>query len=390
MEQNKDERTQVLDLGRASPDPQFRVASPSGQAGGVAFDLGSGQQSPNVAAGNAVPPLGLGSASFNSSSSGSSFGDTSQNVPTIGFQNVFTQDVKMVKQQKASPVMQMLAAIVVVMFMLVAAAWYTTGDLLGVLANPSQIVNIFGFQDDESLSADAGPDASSKAVAGVQKPEAQAPVTSKVEAVQPLANQAVPTGEDNVWSHVKNELGGELPKRGASLSADQEATFKAGLAHEFNYQHYKTVLDLAAINAPGSEEMLRQALESKKFWIRMRALIALADMGDEVTDNDVREALGDAHSELRARFFKRFEKSACSVGCFYVARAALKHLDASGRDQALKVVSREASDIRDVYMIAATFDRHEGVRQTAQNWLSTQSIDQAVLQDVKSRYGIAH
>jgi hypothetical protein len=281
--------------------------------------------------------------------------------------------------------MQVLAAVVVVMFMLVAAAWYTTGDLLGVLANPLEIVNILGFQDDESLTADAGADPSSKVVEQVQKP-----VTSNVDVVQPPASQAVPTGEDNVWSHVKNELGGELPKRGTSLSADQEATFKAGLAHEFNYQRYKTVLDLAAINAPGSEEMLRQALESKKFWIRMRALIALADMGDEVTDNDVREALGDAHSELRARFFKRFEKSACSVGCFYVARAALKHLDASGRDQALKVVSREASNIRDVYMIAATFDRHEGVRQTAQNWLSTQSIDQAVLQDVKSRYGLAH
>jgi hypothetical protein len=388
MEQNKDERTQVLDLGLKSPDPQFRVTSPSGQAGGAAFDLGSGQQSPNVAAGNAVPPLALGSSGFNSSSSGSSFGDTSQNVPTIGFQNVFTQDVKMVKQQKASPVMQMLAAVVVVIFMLVAAAWYTTGDLLGVLANPSQIVNIFGFQDDESLTADAGPDVSSKAVA-----QAQEPVNSNVEAVQQPASQTSqtsPTGEANVWSQVKNELGDELPKRGASLSADQETTFKAGLAHEFNYQHYKTVLDLAAINAPGSEELLRQALESKKFWIRMRALIALADMGAEVTDNDVREALGNAHSELRARFFKRFEKSACSVGCFYVARAALKHLDAPGRDQALKVVSREASDIRDVYMIAATFDRHEGVRQTAQNWLMTQSIDKGVLQDVKRRYGIAH
>jgi hypothetical protein len=385
MEQNKDDRTQVLDLGLKSPDPQFRVASPSGQAGDAAFDLGSGQQSPNVAAVSAVPPLALGSPGFNSSSSGSSFGDTSQNVPTIGFQNVFTQDVKMVNGQKASPVMQMLAAVVVVIFMLVAAAWYVTGDLLGVLANPSEIVNIFGFQDDESLTADAGPDVSSKDVA-----QAQIPAAANVEAVQQPTSQTIPTGEANVWSQVKNELGGELPQRGAKLSADQEARLTAGLTHEFNYQRYKTVLDLAAINAPGSEELLRQALESKKFWIRMRALIALADMGAEVTDNDVHEALGDAHSELRARFFKRFEKSACSVGCFYVARAALKHLDTPGREQALKVVSREASNIRDVYMIAATFDRHEGVRQTAQNWLSTQSIDQAVLQDVKSRYGLAH
>ena len=372
MEQNKDERTQVLDLGLASPDPQFRVASPSGQAGGAAFDLGSGQQSPNVAAGNAVAPVASGNSGFNLSNSASSFGDTSQNVPTIGFQNVFTQDVKMVKQQKMSPVMQVLAAVMVVIFMLVGAAWYVTGDIVGVLANPLEIVNIFGLQDDESVTADSGPvvapDAASKSAAQVQGPEPSVVAADQQPASLP------PSGEPSVWSHVKNELGGELPKRGESLSADQEATFKAGIAHEFNYQRYKTVLDLAAINAPGSEELLRQALDSKKFWIRMRALIALADMGAEVTDSDVREALGNAHGELRARFFKRFEKSACSVGCFYGARAALKYLDSLGREQALKIVLREASDIRNVYMEAATRDQSKKVQKVAFDWLSSNNI----------------
>jgi hypothetical protein len=122
----------------------------------------------------------------------------------------------------------------------------------------------------------------------------------------------------------------------------------------------------------------------------MRALIALADMGDDITDDDVRQALGRTHSELRARFFKRFEKSPCSVGCFYVARAALKHLDSHGRAQVVRVISREASDVRDVFMVAATFDSNDSVRQTAQDWLSTHNIDSSVWQEVKNKYGVAH
>ena len=384
MEQKKEDQTQLVDLGLAAPHaPQLRVTPAVGQQAGVSFDLaGSGQQAA------AAPSLSVANSGFNTAGNpGSSFGDTSQNMPTIGFQNVFTQDVKMVKQQKLSPVMQVLAALTLVIFMLVGAAWYVTGDIVHVLVNPHELLNIFALdqEDSDGLTPDPTPIAKADTVTNVPPPDSNKALMSSAPVSSPDPKQ-----EYSVWSQVKNELGGELPQRGARLSADQEATLTAGLTHEFNYQRYKTVLDLAATNAPGSEELLRQALESKKFWTRMRALIALADMGDQVTDDDVREALGDAHSELRARFFKRFEKSPCSVGCFFVARAALKHLDAHGRKQALRVVSREASDIRDVYMIAATFDGHEVVRQTAQNWLATRQIDPAVWQDVKNRYGLAH
>jgi hypothetical protein len=119
----------------------------------------------------------------------------------------------------------------------------------------------------------------------------------------------------------------------------------------------------------------------------MRALIALADMGDDITDDDVSQALGKTHSELRARFFKRFEKSPCSVGCFYVARAALKHLDFHGRAQVVRVISREASNVRDVFMVAATFDSSEIVRKTAEDWLATQDIDPMIRQSLLSTLG---
>lgn len=390
MNQNKDDRTQVVDLGLGAPS--LRVSGPSGsqQGAAVAFDLGSGQQSAGLGSGQgAVPPL-AGSGSFNSAQNlGSSFGDTSQNAPTIGFQHVFTQDVKLVKEQKLSPGMQVAAALSGIFLLLIGFAWYKTGDLLQVLSNPVELLNVFDTPSEETEMT-AGDDQSSPVPENVPPTSTTSleKNTGKAQAKEALASS--PATDLSLWNDIKNELGSDLPARGSALTSDQEAMFKAGLSHEFNYQRYKTVLDLAAINAPGTEELLRQALESKKFWMRMRALIALADMGDPITDDDVRVALGDAHSELRARFFKRFEKSACSVGCFFVARAAMKHLDAHGRQQALKVVSREASRVRDVFMAAATFDQHETVRKTAQDRLLMKDIDPAIWQEVKSRYGLAH
>lgn len=386
MNQNKDDRTQVVDLGLGAP--ALRVAGPSGsQQGAVAFDLGSGQQSPGLSSGQSAVPPSAGSGSFNSAQGlGSSFGDTSQNAPTIGFQHVFTQDVKLVKEQKLSPVMQVAAALSAIFLLLIGFAWYKTGDLLHVLSNPIELMNVFDTHSGDSEMT-AGDDESSTVAQNVASTSSDKH-TGDAPADEASASRSAK--DSSFWNDIKNELGSDLPARGSALTADQEATFKAGLSHEFNYQRYKTVLDLAAINAPGTEELLRQALDSKKFWTRMRALIALADMGDPLTDDDVRVALGDAHSELRARFFKRFEKSPCSVGCFFVARAAMKHLDAHGRQQALKVVSREASRVRDIFVAAATFDQHEAVRKTAQDWLSMRDIDPAVWQEVKTRYGLAH
>jgi len=408
---NKEDMTQVVDLSfENSGSPGLRVAQGAGLASSApAFDLGASAAPQSSAPVQGEPQFDLAGGSFNSQSGhGSSFGDTNQNVPTIGYQNVFTEDVKLVKTKKPSALIQILAALVLVVGGLAAYAWYATGDALNIFA-------ILGLED-ESLEAELSDNGVkngenlAKDQPSVAPPSGQDPFSgpeNKADNVVAPASPILPrdaigaaspagqptTNEkssEGLWKLVKNEMGGDLPARGKSLSTDEESSFKAGLSHEFHYQRYKTVLDLAAAKAPGSEELLRSALDSNKLWIRMRALIALADMGDEITDDDVGQALGKTHSELRARFFKRFERSPCSVGCFYVARAAMKHLDAYGRAQVLKVVAREPSDVRDVFMVAATFDSSESVRQTAQDWLSNQNVDSAVWQEVKHKYGVAH
>jgi hypothetical protein len=440
MQNNKDDQTQVLDLGLAPPGQGFRMGSPQHvphSAGAASFDLGSAQSldAPQL---NLSPPHGTPGQGFaqghspdhgGSVGSGSAFGDTGQNFPTIGYQNVFTQDVKLVKHNNnPSPLVQVLAALLLVCSMVLAFVWYTTGDVMSVVTNPYELVRLFGFtEDDESLTPDnynvsslasghkapitrPSSQVPPEPTAG-SKPEASLPSSTTQQVTPPTASSSASSGQFsgnkapvgpssgsapsapqdiNIWDSVKNERGSELAPKGASLSTDQEAAFNANLEHEFNYQRYQAVLDLADLKAPGSEELLRQALESKKFWIRMRALIALADLGDHITDVDVKDALGRTHSELRARFFKRFEKSPCSSGCYFVARAALKHLDALGRAQVVRVLAREPSDVRDVFMVAATFDQSQRVRQVAHEWLAKHDIDPAVWREVKSKAAVAH
>ncbi len=401
----KEDMTQVVDLSfENSGGPGLRVAQGAGVASAApSFDLGA---SAAAVPAQGEPQFDLAGGSFNSQSGhGSSFGDTNQNVPTIGYQNVFTEDVKLVKTKKPSALIQILAAVVMVVGGLAAYAWYATGDASNIFAilglgdhSPETELGDHGVKPTENLA-----NQQTSVVAPSESPSSQgqekkadnavmsAPPILPRDAVGAVSAGGQPTtnepSSEGLWKLVKNEMGSDVPPRGKSLSTDEESSFKAGLSHEFHYQRYKTVLDLAAAKAPGSEELLRSALDSKKFWIRMRALIALADMGDDITDDDVRQALGRTHSELRARFFKRFEKSPCSVGCFYVARAALKHLESHGRAQVVRVISREASDVRDVFMVAATFDSSELVRKAAEEWLVTQDIDPTVQKSVLRSLG---
>jgi hypothetical protein len=248
------------------------------------------------------------------------------------------------------------------------------------------LVGVYFVIDPDAMSevlAMLGMGTEEVAVAPVHQKEkavvADPPATTKTESVDAPAA--------NIWESIDNDYGAKLAEVSAPLTADQEAQFQAGLDSELTYQRYKTILDIAMTRARGTEDMLRQGLESKKFWTRMRAVIALAEMGEPITDDDMKLALGDAHSELRARFFKRFEKSPCGTGCYFIARAALPHLDARGREQVIRVVSREDSEIRDVFMVAATFDESDIVKKAAAEWLDRHSVKSAIWQDVKAITG---
>ena len=362
--------TQVLDLGLDSGSAAANLA-PQAFNLAPAPNARAPQELPLQVQSNMPPAFGHAGAPFD-------YGKSNLNNPTIGLRPVVTQDVHVVSRPRSSALIQALAATLLVVGLVLGYVWFTTGDI-------ANIMEVIGLSDSGSQVALQTPG---------PRPKPNKPATDAIN-TQAVANPAnlsaaaaqAKTDAESIWGFMKNDMGGELMEAGQALTADQEATFKAGLDHEFNYQRYKTVLDLAAARAPGSEEMLREALESKKFWTRMRAVIALADMGAELTDDDIKQALGRTHSELRANFFKRFERSTCTVGCYFVARASLPHLDAAGRAQVIRVISKEPSDIRDTYLVAATKDQSPTVRKEAEAWLAEHAVDQAVYDDIKRIYG---
>jgi hypothetical protein len=223
-----------------------------------------------------------------------------------------------------------------------------------------------------------------------KKPAAQPSQPPVITTASSNSSQSLLTnGANSIWSRLGNQLIDQQEELGPPLTSDQEATFSAALAHEFTYQRYKAVLDLAALKAEGSESLLRDALDSPKLWTRMRALMALAELGDEITIEDIKKGLGDAHSELRARFFQRFERSPCTAGCYFIARASLPHLDAQGREAVIRVIALEDDRIRDKFMAAATFDPSKRVRTAAQKWVDAHSIADDVWTEVRA-LGMLH
>lgn len=136
------------------------------------------------------------------------------------------------------------------------------------------------------------------------------------------------------------------------------------------YQRYRVAEQVIAARAQGSEELLRQALQTGKFWLRMHALMALSDFGYSVSQDDIQTALQPSHSALRANFIKRFEASRpCAVGCQYVLRALMAHLDVRGKVAVLQVLGHHISPINAQYFVAATFDEDDSVRTAARSWL---------------------
>jgi hypothetical protein len=381
----KDE-TQVLDLGlpatgdglpsHQSPQHDSKIAVDLSDAAnsGVAWQLAKGGAKVLLEDIPRAPVIEDASGPAQPGALGQSFGDTGQNNPTLAFHNVLVQDGQLNGRRPFSIWLKIVGGIAAATFVIVGLTLYMTGDLASMYA-------LLGIP--ERVVATLPPPQN----VVEKKPEVSPnPIEDTQQKTAPISSAS----ERDIWSVVTNKMGGQALPRGTTLTSDQEASFRAGLSHEFHYQRYKTVMDLAALHAPGSQELLREALASKKFWLRMRALIALADMGDDITDDDVKQALGNTHSELRSRFFKRFEKSPCSVGCYFVARASMKHLDAPGRTQLVKVVARERSDAAEAFMVAATFDGDQMVRATANELITGLDIDQSVWQDVKNKYGLAH
>lgn len=214
----------------------------------------------------------------------------------------------------------------------------------------------------------------------VEKPKVKLKlIPGEVAAARPVAVARVVPGRifENPYAHLENQMSDQNRRRTGVLTGDLAVQTREGLNHEFYYQRYRAVLALVGNRYDGSESLLRDALQTGKYWMRMQAVMGLADMGYDVSPDDIKTALSEGHDELRERYFKRFERGACTLGCQFVARGTLMFLNAPGRLAALNVMASDKNTETSDYMVAATFDADERVRTFATSWLLKHPVSES-------------
>jgi hypothetical protein len=240
--------------------------------------------------------------------------------------------------------------------------WLVVGGVLAALAavfaasedsGLDSLMALIGLGEVEELPPPPAPARRKEKVAD--------PVTSAVAAQKPKA-----TAGGSIWETLGNEMAIPATKPSRVLTPDEMAGLEVRAKSEFSYQKYLLVQELAALNASGGEELLRESLKSPKLWTRMRTVMALADFGEELSAEEFKMAWGNARTDQVIGFFKRFERSEpCSSGCYYVARAMMPYVSPRARASLISLIKRESSDLARHYVEAAANDADESVRKAA-------------------------
>lgn len=196
--------------------------------------------------------------------------------------------------------------------------------------------------------------------------QAESKTTPKVETVVPtpeLSKSKTDPLINPYWS-LPNPLETETLGE-AGLSQSQEERWRYALNHPFAYQRYKVIQDIRRARLKGSEFLLSEALSQPKFWTRMEALLAMAELGEEVDINTVEGAIGNTRRPLVQNYFRRFNKKA-SASELYVMRQAVRVVDATARTIILKSLASRRNATNDLYLIAASRDPNEKVKSWAE------------------------
>jgi hypothetical protein len=204
------------------------------------------------------------------------------------------------------------------------------------------------------------------------KPRAKKVATEPAPQTKKSAAQV--TG--NPYWTLPNQIVGIKPRLGRMWNALEEEAWRAGLLHRYPYQRYKTVQDVRKRRLRGSDAVLWDAMQDKKFWTRMFAAVGLAEMNIEVSIQTLEGAMAGGRSELVADFFERFTRRP-NAGQVFVMRQVVRVLDEKGRFMVLRGINRANDGLRDLYLVAATQDPSRKIQRWAERELDRRRMPQA-------------
>lgn len=193
-------------------------------------------------------------------------------------------------------------------------------------------------------------------------------VTKRAKWVAPAPIQGNP-----YWA-LPNKLLGNPVSLNRPWSPDEEETWRAGLAHKYPYQHWKTVMEIRERKLKGSDSVLWDAMQDRKFWVRMYAAVGLAEMNVELSLQSIEAAIGKERSELVADFFERIIQKP-GAGHAYVLRQVIRLLDAKGRLVVLQGIANRKDELRELYLAAATQDPSKQVKRWVTKYLALRPIN---------------
>lgn len=267
-------------------------------------------------------------------------------------------------------------------FLIVIGAFWVSEDYLPEGEDPVEFVMSFFT---EGLEKDSFEVVESKAVAPVAEvADVREATAAQAPAEQDITGEVTPSSKVGVdsrgvplnpyWS-LPNQLEGEIPSLGRVWSAQEEDSWRAGIMHRFLWQRYRTVEIVKEERLAGSEAIFLEALNESKLWLRMKAVMGLADFGFSVSFAATEKALGDAPTAQVQKFLKRFVKKS-TVGERYILRQIIRLVDEKSRRIILAALSKYPSRLRDLYLVAGSYDPGRRVAMWSQkNMPSMKSTD---------------
>ncbi len=181
------------------------------------------------------------------------------------------------------------------------------------------------------------------------------------EEIEALSGPQAPA---NPYWQLPNWLEGKKKSMNGAMTKEQEEMFRRGLASRYTWQRYKTILIIRNMRLSGSEKFLFDSLTEKKLWARMRAAMALADFGQEVSYEAVETIMQNEDQRLLRDFFKRFIPRS-RAGERYILRQAVRGVGDEARLVILKTQKRALPPLKDLYFVAAQYDPSPKVRSWA-------------------------
>jgi hypothetical protein len=176
--------------------------------------------------------------------------------------------------------------------------------------------------------------------------------------------------KDNPYWNLPNHFSESIDKPLETWTVEQEEAWRENLDSKFIWQKYKVLDEIKDARLAGSEVLLWDLTREKKLWLRLKALMALADFGEKVSIKDVLDAVENARPSTIANFVKRFRKDS-SVGELFVLRQMVRIMDTRGRYEILRVLKDQSDKYSDLYLTAGSLDPDEKVSRWAERKISS-------------------